>query len=163
MPKSTSNRDQQCPRCLKWYFNVIHHWSSPFSGRCQGYTPRVQAQRRNSSSIAHDFAEIEPEIESSVDLNDLDAADGPLSHEVYQTQASLTYGNVGVKWHEQLAIECDPTNPYYPFANKSEWEFASWSVKCGLTLSDVDSFLKLGLVMRSIYNIIDLRADTYAN
>lgn len=38
------------------------------------------------------------------------------------------------------------THLFYPFANKAEWELASWLCNGGLSQRDIDSFLKLDFV-----------------
>ncbi len=42
-------------------------------------------------------------------------------------------------------------NLYYPFANKDDWEVAAWLSKSGLSMADIDSFLKLAFVSSRLF------------
>ncbi len=39
-------------------------------------------------------------------------------------------------------------NIYYPFASKEDWEVAAWLIESGLSMGEIDKFLKLAFVSR---------------
>lgn len=41
-------------------------------------------------------------------------------------------------------------NPHYPFANKDEWELVKWLTDASLTQQQIDAFLRLGYVRKSL-------------
>ena len=50
------------------------------------------------------------------------------------------------------AIDCGAnhekrkTHPYYPFANRLEWELGAWLMNGGLSMREIDLFLQLDFV-----------------
>lgn len=54
----------------------------------------------------------------------------------------------GTPWDQQKEAEVDPGNPFFPFADSSEFEMAYWLIESGLPKKWIDSFLKLDRVSR---------------
>ncbi|KJA17834.1 hypothetical protein HYPSUDRAFT_145923, partial [Hypholoma sublateritium FD-334 SS-4] len=48
-------------------------------------------------------------------------------------------------------------NPYYPFANKDEWELVKWMTDASLTQQQIDAFLRLGYVKRNSVSLKSAR------
>lgn len=44
-------------------------------------------------------------------------------------------------------------NLYYPFASEAEWQMASFLLRSGMTMKDIDDFLKLQLVRPTLINL----------
>jgi hypothetical protein len=155
-PASTQHRSQQCYSCCKWFFSVARHWSSPYS-RCR---PLKEAKRKNEK--------IKNLFERPPSLQELDSgmeggSDDEIMGENYDecdptsdTEGSLlsidqldsghVYGSSSTKWVQQLRKERDPTNPFFPFATKTEWELAWWATRIGLSRQDMDDFFHMDLV-----------------
>ncbi|KAH7917570.1 hypothetical protein BV22DRAFT_1026118 [Leucogyrophana mollusca] len=50
-------------------------------------------------------------------------------------------------FHEDEHAEKRKTNIFYPFASKQDWELASWLLCSGLSMTAIDSFLSLALII----------------
>ena len=52
--------------------------------------------------------------------------------------------------HDDRFADHRKENPYYPFADKAEWELVKWMTDASLTQQQIDTFLKLSYVQRTL-------------
>jgi hypothetical protein len=152
---------EYCSNCGQYFHCVASHWSSPHAGDCKGFNWRILQSTRTTPNIkdprSHSPAdsliplgdlgwapteEEQPSLPLEQPDSPMDLEDSINNEELCQ-DAAFVYRNTGIMWEKQLGEELDPKNPYFPFANEAEWEFAAWVNQTGLSRDDLDGYFHL--------------------
>jgi hypothetical protein len=177
MPLSFLQKEH-CSNCGQYFHCVASHWSSLHAGDCKGHnlrmlqftciTPNIEDLRSHSPASSlfplGDLGWALMDVEQS-DLP-VEQSDSPMdleestNNEDLCQDAAFIYRNTGITWEKQLREELDPNNPYFPFANEAEWEFAAWVNQTGLLHNDLDRYFHLQYVRLCLPYLHTQHADT---
>jgi hypothetical protein len=153
---------ERCGNCGGYFHRLATHWSQRSSGACRLYNAQLlqTAAQENLGLLQGDLS-TDTEIEEHDYLPE-QHAESETGNKSPRAEASLlsvdegsedvhpTAGRIlakgSVAWESQLASEKDPTNPYHPFANETEWGVASYLVKASLSRSQLTDFFALPYV-----------------
>lgn len=156
----------RCPSCGKQFKDITRvrkHLNHPYS-RCSDYVPQNRSQghptRRNPHSGTAPIDDTIMDYEDEID----DASHPGIAQDITPDPETAT--EVSDQYHGSAKIlaagqsfmdrfDQDPyaaerqENLYYPFSSKDEWEMASFLLRSGLSMKDIDEFLKLTMVSSS--------------
>jgi hypothetical protein len=177
-------KHEECVNCHEWFSRVARHWATVGS-RCYGFRPPRQTWKPADADAGivedatmHDgspWLDIQASWEMSRTINrredeeDIfvsaaqDIRDAlPTFFEVIDLTSALVYGTGPTPRMLQLKGEMDSSNPYHPFASKSEWKMAAWLIHSKLPrriINDyfhqpyVRSFLKMMMPHLLIFSL----------
>lgn len=174
--KSTKKSyELQCPRCRKVGFSnesdLLNHMNQPWAAcALLAHSPIADSPSHSDHpSYAEDNTGFPiADIEEWAPSSHFDRAQDPVSnadssepHIDFFPAAGDTYGAGSTfmdKFNADEYAARREKSIYWPFASKSEWSFASWLLRSGLSMQAIDRFLSLEMVFKLLV-CLSLPAD----
>ncbi|KAK7042241.1 hypothetical protein R3P38DRAFT_2512149 [Favolaschia claudopus] len=146
--------------CIRWYTRLREliisqepeyaHYKAEFEEALGYYQPHYVKQHPDG----HEEMDLDHNAASNCGTNDDANAEEEDVEGVEDFRgASATYGK-GQSFREW--VDADKfahertSNPFYPFASKQEWEMASFMLRSGMSMADIDEFLSLQMVREKL-------------
>jgi hypothetical protein len=176
-------KNEQCSCCRVWFTSVARHQARPENPKCYRYQSPRQHRETPPAENLTEISDSRPLEEDDFNSDWLDIEEGwsfkrPPSPDVYtipadsntfsreaprprltkvHPTAGATYGQVPNSRIQQFYAEVDRSNPYFPFADATEWQMAAFLAKSGLSRRKIDEFLHTKYVSSNQLDIYLIR------
>jgi hypothetical protein len=154
-----SRRHQQtpllpCPCCQKRFADVLRHLNHRNS-KCRNWFTLLPYSTQIPPSQPLDFVDDRPSSPPTGEPEPSSMHNSSQPSRTVFPNASKIYGQAKSfmdRFNDDIYASHRVQNPYYPFADKEEWELGSFLLRSGMSMQKVDEFLRLKLVCRLGYS-----------